>query len=127
MPNSTERVEDVTPDMRNEGSITQINDRDREHMRTFPLHLKSQVMNKIMSLAPTEKVMHKGKNRFEKSMITIHREGYGLIDVQPYETTFTSVWYRRNRTYTGRSAAVTMLMWEEGENDDTTTMICWKI
>ena len=126
MPNSTARAEYVAPGMRNQDSITQINDRDREHMRAFPSHIKVDVVEKIMTRRPSEIAVYHGNNDYEKAMMNIHREGYGLIDIQRHETAFTSVWYRKNRTLIGKSTEVTMLMWEEGENGGTTTMKCWK-
>ena len=106
--------------------ITQINDRDRQHLRTFSAHRKAEVMKKIMSSAPVQNVVYHGKNRFEKAMMEIHREGYGLIDMQPQENAFTTVWYRKGRKFTGKNVDVTMLLWEEGEQGDTTTVVCWK-
>ena len=108
-----------------EGLITQINDGDRAYMQAFPAQLKAQVLNKISLLEPDESVVYHGNNRFEKAMMIIHREGYGLIDMQPHETAFSSVWYRKGRKLTGKNAEVTMLMWEESEHGDVTTVVRW--
>lgn len=126
MPNSTARLEDATPDMRNRDSITQINDRDREHMQAFPAHLKADMVEKVMSRSPSKNVVYHGNNDYEKAMMNIHREGYGLIDIQRHETAFTSVWYRESRTLISNSTEVTTLMWEEDGSGGTTTMKCWK-
>jgi len=106
---------------------TQINDQDREHLQAFPPDLKTQVMEKIMSLAPVQNMVYRGNNQFEKAMLNIRREGYGLIDVQPHETAFISVWYRKNGSFLGKGADVTMLLWENGEDSDSTTLMSWKI
>jgi len=126
-PQAVECVENDALDAGDKGLITQINDQDRAHMQSFPVHLKTQVMDKITSREPAEKVVYHGKNRYEKVMMNIHREGYGLIDIQPYETAFTSVWYRKSGALMGKNIDITMLMWEEGADGDTTTLMNWKI
>jgi hypothetical protein len=108
------------------GLITQINERDREHMQQFSPELKVQVMQKIATLKPEENESYQGDNRFEKVMMIIHREGYGLIDLQPYESALTSVWYRKNGRMS-KNAEVMMLMWEETAQGDNTTVMRWKI
>lgn len=57
----------------------------------------------------------------------MHRESFLLIDLQPHETAFTSVWIRKNRTLMGSSTDVTMLLWEDGEVCDSTTIMTWQI
>lgn len=110
-----------------ECSVTQINDSDREFLNAFPPQRKAQVMEEIMLLTPTQSVVRQGHNQFEKAMMTIHREGYGLIDVQPQESAFTTVWYRKNASFLGKGADVTMLLWEEAEQGDAVTLMHWKI
>ena len=120
-------AEDNARDMVGVCSITQINDSDREFLNAFPPQRKAQVMEAIMSLTPTLAVVRQGYNQFEKAMMTIHREGYGLIDMQPQENAFTTVWYRKNATFLGKGADVTMLLWEEGEQGDAVTLMHWRI
>ena len=108
-------------------SMTQINDRDREHMQSFPGDVKAQLLSKINSLQPIGCMVSNGSISFEKAMINIHREGYALIDLDPYETAFSSVWYRKSRKLRGGVTEVIMLMWEENENSDTTTVRHWEI
>jgi hypothetical protein len=125
---STVDEDDVSsPVVQEEGLVTQINDRDREYMQAFPAQLKARVMHKILSQEPEENVVYQGNNRFEIAMMNIHRDGYGLIDMQPHETAFSSVWYRKGRKLTGKSAEVIMLMWEEGDHGETTTVANWKL
>ena len=110
-----------------ECSITQINDSDHAFLNAFSPQRKAQVMETIMSLTPTQAVVRQGYNQFEKAMMTIHREGYGLIDIQPQENAFTTVWYRKNASFLGKGADITMLLWEEAENGDAVTLMNWKI
>jgi hypothetical protein len=121
--------DDGTPEIANQVSITQINDRDREHLRAFPAHRKAQVMKQIGSRAPAQSVVYRGKNEYEKAVLNLHRDGYGLIDMQPQELLFTTVWYRKDRSFLSTGADVTMLLWEDGGNDDddSTTMTNWRI
>ena len=108
------------------GLISQINGLDHEHMQAFPAHRKAQVMAKIMSLTPIRNEVHQGNNKFAKAVLRLHRDGYGLIDVQPQETVFTTVWYRKNSAF-GNSADATMLLCEEDENGASITMMSWRI
>lgn len=107
--------------------ISGITDHDHQHLQTFSTLRKAEVMRQIMSVEPAQNVVVHGNHRFEKAMLAIHREGYGLIDIQSHETAFASVWYRKNRKLLAQSAEVTMLMWEVGEHGDTTTLLSWKI
>ena len=109
------------------GLISQVNALDHLHMQAFPAHRKAQVMEKIMSLTPVANVLSQGNNKFEKAVMNLHREGYGLIDLQPQETVFTSVWYRKSRALVGKGADVTMLLWEDDEGGASVTMMSWRI
>ena len=107
--------------------ISQVNALDHQHMQAFPAHRKAQVMEKIMSLTPVANVLSQGNNKFEKAVMNLHREGYGLIDLQPQETVFTSVWYRKSHAFLDKSADVTMLLWEDDEGGASVTMMSWRI
>ena len=80
-----------------------------------------------MTLTPLKTVLHQGGNQFEKAVLNMHRESFRLIDLQPHETAFTSVWIRNNRALIGDSMDVTMLVWEDGEIYDSTTIMTWRI
>lgn len=108
------------------GLLSQITGLDHKHMQAFPAHRKARVMEKIMSLTPIRNEAHQGNNKFEKAVMSLHRDRYGLIDVQPQETVFTTVWYRKNRAF-GSSADVTMLLWEKDGNGASITMLSWRI
>jgi hypothetical protein len=126
-PDSTERAEVVVLDAGNQGMSTRITDVDRAHMQAFPQEHKAVVMEKIMSVKPLQTVVHQGGNHFEKAVLNMHRESYELIDLQPHETAFTTLWYRKNRSFLGKKADVTMLLWEDGEVSDSTTIMTWQI
>ena len=122
--------DDGTPEIANQVSITQINDRDREHLRAFPPHRKAQVMRHIGSRVPARSVVYRGKNEYEKAVLNLHRDGYGLIDMQPQELLFTTVWYRKDRSFLSKGIDVTMLLWEHGGHShggDLTTLATWRI
>jgi hypothetical protein len=127
-PDETLRAEEGTTIAEDEGLKTQINERDREHLQEFPAHRKAMVMEKIMSLTPARHMVFHGKNHFEKAVLKIRRDGFRLIDLQPQETAFTTVWYRKGRSFLGKGADVTMLLWEHSdEHGDSTTMMSWRI
>lgn len=110
-----------------QGLKSQITDADRAHLEAFPAERKAEIMNKIMSLTPVYNVVHQGGNQFEKAVLRMHREGYQLIDMQPHETAFTTVWYRKDRSILNKKSDIVMLLWEDGEVVDSTTIMNWRI
>jgi hypothetical protein len=120
-------ADDNVPEPVSQGSITQINDSDRAYLNVFPPERKAKVMETIMSLTPVQTVVCQGNTQLEKAVLNFHRGGYGLIDMQALENAFTSVWYRKNASFLGKGADVTMLLWEYGENGDAVTTMSWKI
>ena len=85
-------------------------------------------MRKIMSLQPTERVVLDGGNDFEKAVLKLRREGYGLIDVQREEIAFSCIWYRKTKSlFNGAGADVAMLLWELQERGSETTVLTWRI
>ena len=129
MPDEARRaeVEAPAPDAAHQGLSTQITDIDRAHMQAFSQERKAAVMAKIMTLTPLQTVVHQGGNQFEKAVLNMHREKFLLIDLQPHETAFTTVWYRDSRLFLGKQSDVTMLLWEDGEVCDSTTIMTWRI
>jgi len=130
--NNPQRIieDDGTQEIGNRRSKTQINDRDREHLRAFPAHRKAQVMKQIGARAPERSVVHQGKNGYERAVFNLHRDGYGLIDMQPDEFIFTTFWYRKDRAFLGRGADVVMMLWEhggDGRDGEATTLATWRI
>jgi hypothetical protein len=107
---------------------SRIDRRDLEHLETFPGDQKAKVMRKIMSLQPTERVVLEEDNAFERAVLKLRREGYGLIDVQRQEIAFTCIWYRKTKSlFNGAGADVAMLLWELQERGAETTVLTWRI
>ena len=105
-----------------------IDRRDLEHLEAFPGDQKAKVMRKIMSVQPTERVVLDENNGFEKAVLNLRREGYGLIDVQRQEIAFTCIWYRKTKSlFNGAGADVAMLLWEMQECGVETTVLTWRI
>ena len=100
-----------------------------EHLEAFPGDRKAVVMQRIMSLMPTERLVLDGDNDFEKTVLKLRREGYGLIDLQPQETAFSCIWYRRSKALFSRAGAdVAMLLWEmQDPTGPLTTVLTWRL
>ena len=108
---------------------SRIDHKDLEHLQAFPGERKAAVMQRIMSLMPTERMVLSGDNDFEKTVLKLRREGYGLIDLQPQESAFSCVWYRRSKALFSRAGAdVAMLLWEMQEPaGPLTTVLTWRL
>ena len=107
---------------------TRINDEDMRHLLSFPGTQKATVMQKIMASDPAETVTLEGDNDFEKTLLRLRSDGFGLIDLQPHETVIRTVWYRKNSAFLiRRREDVAMLMWEQSENGDSTTLMTWRV
>lgn len=116
----------VADDARSE--LTRINDADLAHLAAFPACDRSHVMEKIMSRMPLANQVHTENHHFEKTMLLLHDEGYGLIDMQPLETALTTVWYRQGRSLPWhKRAEVTMVLWETTCAGDSTSVMTWRI
>ena len=121
---------DGTPKTGDPVSLTQINDRDREHLRAFPAHRKAQVMKQISSKTPARVVVNQGKNEYEKAVFSLHRDRYRLMYMQPDEFQFSAYWYRKDRAFFSKGADVVMLLWQHGgagSAGDLTTLATWRI
>src|SRR5688572_33342712 len=80
-----------------------ISSEDMQFLRRFSEPQKSEVMQRIMSRRPEKTVVMDGDNEFEKTLIRLRRDGYGLIDLQPQEAACSSIWYRRKPSLLKRS------------------------
>ena len=107
-------------------SKTRINESDMTHMNAFPADRKTWVLAQIMSLNPLQKNVHADNHHYEKALLKLRDDGYALVDLQPQETAFTSVWYRNGRTHAAREN-VAMLLWETLAVGDSTTVLRWRI
>ena len=105
-----------------------ITDRDRGHMNTFPIKKKERIMQRIMAKPPMSEWNFEGYNNYAKAMLKLRTGGLGLIDLQPQETAFTTVWYGKNGTLMNwlKSDAVALLLWESN-GDDKAILRIWHI
>src|SRR5512146_2207204 len=105
---------------------TRINDKDMHHLHAFPDTRKAAVIHKMMSHEPAQSVVLNGNTDFEKTVLKLHRDGFGLIDLQPQETAFSAVWYRKGGTLLPWAREqVAMLLWEAPEQ--STTLMTWQV
>ena len=105
-----------------------INNEDLKHLRAFSTAKKTAVMQKIMSRPPGRTVVLDGSTDFEKTLLRLRRDGFGLIDLQPQESACTSVWYRRRPSLLRRAAEdVAMLLWEAQDPGEATTLSTWTV
>lgn len=101
---------------------------DMTHLRTFPDVQRAVLMEKIRSRHPAKTMALNGTNDFGKSVLKLRRDGFGLIDLQPEETTLATVWYRRRPVLLKHTGAdVAMLRWEAWERGGATTLMTWRI
>jgi len=107
---------------------SRIDEKDLRHLEAFPGDRKAKVMKRIMSMQPTERVLLDGDNGFEKAVLKLRKEGYGLIDVQRQEVSFCCTWFRETKSlFNGAGADVAMLLWEMQEKGTETTVLTWRI
>jgi len=101
---------------------------DWQHLSAFSDAKKTTLMQKIMSHPPAQTVVLDGNNDFEKTLLRLRRDGFGLIDLQPQERACASVWYRRKPALLRTPGEdVAMLLWETLERGEATTLITWRI
>ena len=123
MSHLTSETENLVP-------ITFINDRDRAHLRAFPLRRKAQVMKQIRSLAPARVEVYKGRNEYLKAVVSLRRDRYRLMYMQPGQFQVSAYWYRKDRSFLNECVDVTMLLWEhgvDGRDGESTTLATWRI
>ena len=115
---------------RKQKMVTAITDRDRGHMNSFPVETKMRIMQNIMAMLPVAEWNFEGNNNYVKVMLKLRTGGLGLIDLQPQETAFTTVWYSNNRSLLGRvkTEVAAMVVWEfNGDAEGVTTLRVWHI
>jgi len=110
----------------------QISESDLGFMRQFPSSSKEQILQKIMLLVPRDSDVHSGERGYRRMMRKLRNQGFGLIDLQPMETAFRTVWYCRSKSLFGwrDSESVAMLLWEAPEDrwhGGSTTVMKWRI
>ena len=107
-----------------------INSQDMSYMRAFPVAQKSKIMREIMSRSPVAERTYEGNTHFVKTILKLRTDGLRLIDLQPFEKAFASVWYKKNASLIGKTKAdvAAMVVWEGGEREeDVTTVKVWRI
>jgi len=105
-----------------------IDRKDLAHLNAFPGEEKAKIMRKIMSINPVELVVLEGATDFEKALLKLRREGFGLIDLQRQELSFSCTWHRRTKAlFNGGGADITMLFWELQERGAETTILTWRL
>jgi hypothetical protein len=109
---------------------TLITSQDMEYMKAFPADQKSKIMREIMSRSPVAERDFEGNTHCVKTILKLRADGLRLIDLQPLESAFTSVWYKRNESLLGRAKTevAAMVVWACNDgDDDVTTVKIWKI
>lgn len=103
-----------------------ITDDDLNHMNGFPAVRKLALIETIMSCAPAASVAFTGNNHYERAILRLRRDEFRLIDLQPQELLFTSVWYRKCRSAMKMSRIeLAMLLWVSKE--ELTNLTMWRI
>ena len=112
--------------MQSDCRTTAINAGDLGHMNAFPAGKKLELMEKIMSRTPATSAEFTGNNHYEKAILRLRKDGFQLIDLQPQEFLFTSVWRRKFRSVIGMPRLeVAMLLWVVEE--ELTNLRTWRI
>ena len=107
-----------------------ITNQDMSYMRSFPAVQKSRILREIMSRSPVAERNYEGNTHFVKTILKLRADGLRLIDLQPFETAFASVWYKKNASLLGKTKAdiAALVVWESSEcEDDVTTVNVWRI
>ena len=107
---------------------TLITDQDLDNMNAFPVQEKEKIMRQIMSTPPVDERNVDGNNDCIKTLLNLKAGGLRLIDLEPQETVFTTIWYDGNGTSLGRlkSGAVALLVWESNGVDKAVLRI-WHV
>ena len=99
-------------------------------MKTFSATKKQKIITKIMSNTPIEESHLYGNASYARALLRFRARGLQLIDVQPHETVFASVWYSESKSLLGpmKFDVAAMLVWEFGGPDgDSATLRIWHI
>jgi hypothetical protein len=109
--------------------LTVITDQDRNYMNAFPIARKAKIIQEIMSRPPVEEDSLEGSNDYLKTILKLRADGMRLIDLQPQESAFTTVWYSRHRSLLGtvKAEIAALVVWEFDGDKDVTTLRVWHI
>jgi len=108
---------------------TRINDADMRHLHAFSVSSKTWVLRKIRAQEPLESEVRNEDHHYEKIMLHLREQGYGLIEMLPLETALTTMWLRKKGILPlgFTPVDVIMLEWEALAEGDATTVTIWRI
>ena len=112
--------------------MADLSETDLQHLHTFPPHKRAELLKSILAMPATQQRVLSSNTEYERALMKLHQDGYGLIDFQPLETVLTSVWYRNTSKLLGlaKSETVVMLVWEpgsQGVSGITASMNAWEM
>ena len=105
-----------------------ITEQDRQYMNAIPSESRARIMSRMMRDLPAEEGQFKGNDGYARALARLRAAGLRLIDLQPQESAFASVWYGKHTSIgdqPGREA-LALLVWEQGELDaELMTLRIW--
>ena len=106
-----------------------ITENDTKHMKAFSPALRASLKQKIMSRPPVEERIVEGNTRSGMELWRLRVEGLKLVDLQPQEGIFTSIWYRNGRTLLNRQKpnVAAMVIWELNDDREVATFKFWHV
>lgn len=107
-----------------------ITELDHSHRRTFPRNRKKQIMERIMGTVPQELIDVDGPRACYRTVRGLRSSGMGLIDFQPMETGFITVWYSERKSLFGlrRCGIAAQVVWQAKRDEyEFTTVSIWHI
>jgi hypothetical protein len=105
-----------------------ITDQDRQYMNAIPAESRTRIIRRMMHGSPAEERQFEGKDDYARALLRLRAGGLRLIDLQPQETAFASVWYGKHTSIGVRPGleAMALLVWERTERDaEVTTLRIW--
>jgi hypothetical protein len=108
--------------------MTLITEKDLNHMNAFPPSERAALMKKLMSMPPLEERVCEGGNESVRALWRLRADGLKLVDLEPQETAFTSVWYRNGRSFLSRQRQIAaMVVWEINPQQEVATFRIWQV
>ena len=106
-----------------------ITDNDVKHMKAFSAAERAALVQKIMSQTPVEERVFEGNSRSVRALWRLREEGLKLVDLNPQETVFTSLWYRNGRSILTRPKphVAAMVVWEVNDSEEVATFKLWHV
>ena len=106
-----------------------ITENDVKHMKAFGAAERAALMQKIMSKTPVEERVFEGNSRSVRALWRLREEGLKLVDLNPQETLFTSLWYRNGKSILTRQKPhiAAMVVWEVSDGGESATVKVWHV